>query len=266
MKRLIFILSFIFTLQSFAGEQLFLQANSEYANENYTVAISLYDSVLTTGLESSELYYNLGNCHYKTQDWANAIWHYEKSLQLEKKEKTIHNLELANLKIIDRIEALPQLFYKKWWNNLTQLFSTKTWQILALLCIGFVLILRLLNQFTSLKNKLFLRILYPSAVILLSITHNSYVQNFVKKEYNFHNQYLQTFGTIGVFGFLVLIYLLVMPFIAAIKQLDYLVAIFLFIICSSFLTESMLERQAGVAFFAFFYTLLIITNHQSKSS
>ena len=182
MKRLIFILSFIFTLQSFAGEQLFLQANSEYANENYTVAISLYDSVLTTGLESSELYYNLGNCHYKTQDWANAIWHYEKSLQLEKKEKTIHNLELANLKIIDRIEALPQLFYKKWWNNLTQLFSTKTLQILALLCIGFVLILRLLNQFTSLKNKLFLRILYPSAVILLSITHNSYVQNFVKKE------------------------------------------------------------------------------------
>lgn len=182
MKRLIFILSFIFTLQSFAGEQLFLQANSEYANENYTVAISLYDSVLTTGLESSELYYNLGNCHYKTQDWANAIWHYEKSLQLEKKEKTIHNLELANLKIIDRIEALPQLFYKKWWNNLTQLFSTKTWQILALLCIGFILILRLLNQFTSIKNKLFSHILHTSAIILLFITHNSYTKNFIKKE------------------------------------------------------------------------------------
>ena len=95
---------------------------------------------------------------------------------------------------------------------------------------------------------------------------NSKYQYFVKKEYNFHNQYLQTFGTIGIFGFLVLLYLLVMPFITAIKKLDYLVAIFLFIVCSSFLTESMLERQAGVAFFAFFYTLLIITNHQSKFS
>ena len=182
MKRLIFILSFIFALQSFAGEQLFFQGNSEYANENYSTAISLYDSILTKGLESSELYYNLGNCHYKTQDWANAIWHYKKSLQLEKKENTLHNLELAKLKIIDRIESLPQLFYKKWWNNLTQLFGTKTWQILTLLCIGFVVLLQLLNQYKSLKNKLILSILYPTTVVLLFITHNSHTQNFVKKE------------------------------------------------------------------------------------
>jgi len=101
--------------------------------------------------------------------------------------------------------------------------------------------------------------------MILERQNNRY-KNFAKRRYNFHNQYLQTFGTIGIFGFLVLIYLLVMPFITAIKKLDYLVAIFLFIICSSFLTESMLERQAGVAFFAFFYTLLIITNHQSKPS
>ena len=182
MKRLIFILSFIFALQSFAGEQLFFQGNSEYANENYSTAISLYDSILTKGLESSELYYNLGNCHYKTQDWANAIWHYKKSLQLEKKENTLHNLELAKFKIIDRIESLPQLFYKKWWNNLTQLFGTKTWQILTLLCIGFVVLLQLLNQYKSLKNKLILNILYPTTVVLLFITHNSHTQNFVKKE------------------------------------------------------------------------------------
>jgi len=182
MKRITFILTLICALNSFAGEQLFLQANTEYANENYTVAVSLYDSVLTTGLESSELYYNLGNCHYKTQDWANAIWHFEKSLQLVKNEKATHNLELANLKIIDRIEALPQLFYKKWFTSLTQIFSTKTWQILALLCIGFILLLQLLNQFTSSKNKLFSYFLHTSAVVLLLITHSSYAHNFVKKE------------------------------------------------------------------------------------
>jgi len=182
MKRLIFILSFIFTLNSFAGEELFLQANTEYANENYTVAISLYDSILTKGLESAELHYNLGNCHYKKQDWANAIWHYEKSLQFVNKEKTETNLALAQLKIIDRIEALPQIFYKKWWNNLTQSFSTKIWQILALIAIGLVFILQLLKQFTSLKNKLLLNVLYPSTIILLFITHSSHSQNFVKIE------------------------------------------------------------------------------------
>ena len=66
-------------MQTFAGEHLFTQGNEEYANENYSVATSYYDSILINQMESSELYYNLGNCYYKTQDWANAIWHYEKS-------------------------------------------------------------------------------------------------------------------------------------------------------------------------------------------
>ena len=27
-------------------------------------------------------FYNLGNCFYKKNDWANAIWYYEKSLKM----------------------------------------------------------------------------------------------------------------------------------------------------------------------------------------
>ena len=182
MKRITFILSLFFALNSFAGEPLFLQANTEYVNENYTVAISLYDSILTNGLESAELYYNLGNCHYKTQDWANVIWHYEKSLQFGNNEKTRHNLSLAKLKIIDRIEALPQLFYKKWWVSLTQVFSTKTWQIISLLCIGLIFILQLISQFTSLKSKLITKIFSAITVLFLLITQTSYHNNFTKKE------------------------------------------------------------------------------------
>ena len=182
MKRITFILSLFFALNSFAGEPLFLQANTEYVNENYTVAISLYDSILTNGLESAELYYNLGNCHYKTQDWANAIWHYEKSLQFGNNEKTRDNLSLAKLKIIDRIEALPQLFYKKWWASLTQVFSTKTWQIIALLCIGLIFILQLISQITSLKSKLITKIFSAITVLILLITQTSYHNSYVKKE------------------------------------------------------------------------------------
>jgi hypothetical protein len=182
MKRITFILSLFFALNSFAGEPLFLQANTEYVNENYTVAISLYDSILTNGLESAELYYNLGNCHYKTQDWANAIWHYEKSLQFGNNEKTRHNLSLAKLKIIDRIEALPQLFYKKWRVSLTQVFSTKTWQIISLLSIGLIFILQLISQFTTLKSKQITKIFSAITVIILLITQTSYHNNFTKKE------------------------------------------------------------------------------------
>jgi tetratricopeptide (TPR) repeat protein len=182
MKRIIFILSLSICSQSIASEHMFDQGNKQYTDENYSAAISLYDSILTSGSESSELYYNLGNCHYKTNDWANAIWHYEKSLQLNNNEKTKHNLELVKLKIIDRIEPLPQLFYKKWWINLTQNLSTQVWQILTLFGMGFIFILQLISQFTSLKNKLITKIFSAITVIILLITQTSYHNNFTKKE------------------------------------------------------------------------------------
>ena len=182
MKRIIFILSLFTCTQSFSSEQAFDQGNKQYINENYSAAISLYDSIIKTGMESSELYYNLGNCHYKTNDWANAIWHYEKSLQLNNNEKTIHNLKLAKIKVIDRIEALPQLFYKKWWNNLTHTLKTQFWQILALSGIGLIFILQLISQFTSLKSKLITKILSAITVIILLITQTSYHNNFTKKK------------------------------------------------------------------------------------
>jgi len=81
---------------------------------------------------------------------------------------------------------------------------------------------------------------------------------FAKKQYNFHNQYLQTFATVGFFGLIILIYLLSHLFIVSIIKQDYIVAVFLFLIAMSFLTESMLERQAGVVFFTFFYLLLVM--------
>ena len=178
MKKIIFILSILFCLQTFAEDVIFTKANKEYTNQNYAAAISLYDSIISKNLESSELYYNLGNCYYKTQDWANAIWHYEKSLQLERNEKTKQNLELARIKIIDRIEPIPKLFYKKWWYNLISLYSTKIWQILSIICIWIVLMI----QFTNYKKKIISDFFNITTLIFLLITYASYENNYNKKE------------------------------------------------------------------------------------
>ena len=182
MKRIIFILSLFTCTQSFPSEQVFEQGNKQYTDENYSVAISLYDSILSTGMESSELYYNLGNCHYKNNDWANAIWHYEKSLQINNNKKTTHNLKLVKLKIIDRIEPLPKLFYKRWWFNLTKTLGTQVWQILALLGICLIFTLQLISQFTTMKSKLIIKTLSTITLIILFITQTSYYNNFIKKE------------------------------------------------------------------------------------
>ena len=146
MKKLIFILSFI-SLYSFAEEDLFNDANNLYVNENYTEAIRIYESILAKELESDAVYYNMGNCYYKNKDWANAIWCYEKSLKLKKNTETVQNLALVNLKIVDKIEPIPELFYKIWWKNIVQVLNPKNWQILAIFSVWMVLILWILNNY-----------------------------------------------------------------------------------------------------------------------
>ena len=141
MKQLLVIFLCFISANIYADEVLFTNANNLYTNGNYAEAILKYDSILSNNIESYEIYYNLGNCYYKAGDWANSIWHYEKSLKHKQDDKTIQNLALVNLKIIDRIEPLPELFYKKWLKNISQLFNTKFWQILALICVwGFLLV------------------------------------------------------------------------------------------------------------------------------
>ncbi|MDG1348860.1 MAG: tetratricopeptide repeat protein [Flavobacteriales bacterium] len=182
MKLKTLIITLLVSISSFASDQLFEKANKAYNNSDYTSAITLYDSILTIGLESSELYYNLGNCHYKAQNWANAIWHYEKSLKLERNDKTIQNLELANLKIIDQIEDIPQLFYKKWWSSFISIFNTFSWQLISILIIWLALTIKILNQFTNYKKEHFLSILYSLALISVFATYSSYQRNITKKE------------------------------------------------------------------------------------
>lgn len=78
------------------------------------------------------------------------------------------------------------------------------------------------------------------------------------KKLNAHNQFLQTFVALGVLGILALLALFVYPMVFAIKQKKYTYVFFLLLVLINFLFESMLERQAGVMFFAFFNTLLFV--------
>ena len=65
--------------------------------------------IIEQGSESAELYFNIGNCYYRTNDWANAIW-FLKKFTIKKKKETQKNLELTRLNTIDKIEPLPNLF------------------------------------------------------------------------------------------------------------------------------------------------------------
>mgnify|MGYP006185079777 FL=1 len=72
---------------------------------------------------------------------------------------------------------------------------------------------------------------------------------------NFHNQYIQVFAELGIFGLILLITILFFNIKNAFLSKDFLHIAFSILMISLFLTESFLLRQRGVAFFVIFYCL-----------
>ena len=81
--------------------------------------------------------------------------------------------------------------------------------------------------------------------------------NSAKDRLNAHNQYLETWLGVGVFGLLALLAMLFVPFWVGIRMRDWLLVGFICLCSVSFLFESMLNSIAGVGFFAIFYTILV---------
>lgn len=100
----------------------------------------------------------------------------------------------------------------------------------------------------------------------------TYKQKGMISEYehklNSHNQYFNTFIALGILGFLSLLCSLLIPLYYSFKEQNILFMAFIGLAGVNFLFESMLERQAGVIYFAYFYSLLCFsltaTNPKSK--
>lgn len=85
-----------------------------------------------------------------------------------------------------------------------------------------------------------------------------------KKKLNAHNQYIQTFLTLGVTGFLLLLAILFKPAWHHLRKGNFLYVAFIVIFAVNLLFESMLEIQAGVVFYAFFNALIFSTAFVEK--
>ena len=87
-------------------------------------------------------------------------------------------------------------------------------------------------------------------------------------ELNFHNQYIQTFSELGLFGFLILIVMLGLNLKNAIFSKDFIHIVFAFSMIILFLTESFFCRQRGIVFFVTLYCLFnaVNTNFYKKEA
>jgi tetratricopeptide (TPR) repeat protein len=86
--------------------QLFSQGNSEYQKGDFKAAEQLYRQILDSGTESGPIYYNMGNACFKQKRLGDAIYYWEKARRKMPSDPDIRgNLDLANLMLVDRIEA-----------------------------------------------------------------------------------------------------------------------------------------------------------------
>jgi tetratricopeptide (TPR) repeat protein len=115
---------------AFADESqvLVAKANTAYAAGMYANAADLYKKVAESGLESVDLYYNLGNAYFKLNDYPNAILWYERAKRLDPGNESVNfNLNVTNNKITDKIDIVPEMFYKRWYLGVLDMFSSDSW-------------------------------------------------------------------------------------------------------------------------------------------
>ena len=150
------------------GQADYEKANKAYMAGFYENSITIYEDILARGDAAPELYYNLGNAYFKNDEISKAILNYERALKLKPgNEDFRHNLQIANNKRIDKMDALPELFYLKWWNSLKQELSANQWTRLSL--ISFTLIFIFAAVFLLSRKVFFKRILFYTGILILLI-------------------------------------------------------------------------------------------------
>ena len=122
-------------------------ADTEYQKGNYQQAIRDYEEILKNG-ESAEIYFNLGNAYYRTDNITKAVLNYERARLLSPGDDDINfNLQFARSKTIDKISPESEMFFVTWYKSLVNFTSVDNWAKTGILCIVMTLLLVLLYLF-----------------------------------------------------------------------------------------------------------------------
>lgn len=144
------------------------EGDSAYIKNDFASAIQIYESLLQQG-EAPEIYYNLGNCYYKTDDIARAILNYERALLLSPGNTDIRaNLEIARSKTIDKVTPVPEIFFITWIKSLVNSQSSDAWARTGI--VSFLLLLVSLAIFFFTQHIKWKKIGFSVAILFLIVT------------------------------------------------------------------------------------------------
>ena len=122
-------------------------ADDEYKKGNYQQAIKDYEDLLKNGM-SSDIYYNLGNAYYRTDNITKAVLAYERAHLLSPGDDDINfNLQFVRGKTIDKITPVSEMFFVTWYKALVNFTSVDNWAKAGIIAIIIALLLVLVYLF-----------------------------------------------------------------------------------------------------------------------
>ena len=125
------------------------EADSAYIRGQYQQAIKDYEMLLKQGA-SADLYYNLGNAYYRSENITRAVLNYERALLLSPGDREIRfNLQIARAKTIDKIVPESEMFFFTWYRSLVNLMSVDAWAWTALIALALLIVLLLVYLFSD---------------------------------------------------------------------------------------------------------------------
>ena len=133
----VFLLFLSFLSSGFSAEPAALldSASKAYSRGSFEKAAQCYEGVISSGYESAEVYFNLGNAYYKLDKIGMSVLNYERAKKLSPNDEEINfNLRLANQRTIDKIESGTSLFLNDWWSSIKSMQTEKTWGIRSIIC------------------------------------------------------------------------------------------------------------------------------------
>jgi tetratricopeptide (TPR) repeat protein len=184
-KYILTLLGISFCLLTYAQEgvqEKMSEAGIYYGENKFTEAVEVYESILSTGVESSTIYFNLGNAYYKAGLITSAILNYERALLLEPDDADIkYNLEMAQTHVVDNIEELPEMFMDKWHRQIIDTYSADEWGVHSIVAFVICLLLFGLFLFTSRMQIKKLAFFFSILAVLYSLFTYSFASRQKRK-------------------------------------------------------------------------------------
>ncbi len=138
MRRILAIMTLVFTtvFSSVASQKdsLWNTAVNRYLNSEFESALEDFLALEEQGYASAELFYNIGNCYYKSDhQLGKVILYYERALKYDPSfEDAKFNISIASQAALDKIDEVPEFILVTWAKDIRDIMGSNAWMLMAM--------------------------------------------------------------------------------------------------------------------------------------